>query len=84
MVGASLREHKPLEAPSIMLGHLGGEVHFIYSWAKDKEFGSIPEMVSRHQKSAVICTSKKTCDLFVDELKKLKVSRGIPIRLWTL
>ena len=27
MVGVSLRDHKPLEAPSIMLRHLGGEVH---------------------------------------------------------
>lgn len=27
MVGVSLGEHKPLEALSIMLKHLGGEVH---------------------------------------------------------
>lgn len=57
---------------------------FVYSWSKDKEFESIPEMVSRHQKSAVICTSKKTCDSFINELKKINVNRGIPIRLWTL
>ena len=29
MVGESLGEHKPLEAPSIMLRHLGGEVHCV-------------------------------------------------------
>ena len=29
MVGVSLRDHKPLEAPSIMLRHLGGEVHLM-------------------------------------------------------
>ena len=30
MADESLREHKPLEALSIMLKHLGGEVHFGY------------------------------------------------------
>lgn len=57
---------------------------FIYSWSKNKKFGSIPEMVLRHQKSVVVCTSKDTCDSFIEELKKLKVNRRIPIRLWTL
>ena len=35
MVGVSLRNHKPLEAPSIMFSHLGGEVHF-YNGTKEE------------------------------------------------
>ena len=44
MVGVSLREHKPLEAPSIRLRHLGGEVHVgktvhprVEAWVKGYE-----------------------------------------------
>lgn len=43
MVGVSLGEHKPLEALSIMLKHLGGEVHHEVDHLKrnfDLEYGN--------------------------------------------
>lgn len=64
MVGESLREHKPLEALSIMLKHLGGEVHYknllagsfnplvnhIYFIQKDKsEFTGIDTLLEWNQ-----------------------------------
>lgn len=56
----------------------------LYSWAKDKKFGNIPEIVSKHQKAIVIFTKKETCDSFVEEIKKYKLKRSVQIKLWNL
>ena len=54
----------------------------IYSWAEGKQFGNIPEIVSKHQKAIVIFTKKETCDAFVEEIKKYKLKRSVQIKLW--
>lgn len=57
---------------------------FIYSWACDSDFGSIPEMVAEHSYSVAVLTDKEDAKRFASEVNKYQKKGKTTIKIWNL